>query len=471
VAKAHVNPETLEVGRCSAQQGNCPFGGSSGLENHYPSLKVAREVVAERIALENNPFSIVEKTVEKKNQDDQDGSAWQSGRQWGLAKREFRKAVNSERTVRDEDIEDLLAYPQTIYDKTQLYNSLGNFSIYLSADSIDKLLDWSHSELESITANGKTLYPSFDKFMQYVNLNENHINKIINNGDQYQQTALIRSNSPLVTDDHIERLSKVGNDRINEEILRKNDTKSQQVLRNILDFAESGKSKDKINMLYLIANNENTSTEMLQEIQEELAREFDNPDAKDFDGYQSFSELHFYNNALAMRNVVSNPNSNQEIIDRAFMLYTSSSGGNVYPYRPSAEKVLEEVAKNPKTTTETLHKLAKIQKNKWSYHPYILNHPNVSKETLEMLSKDDDWGTRIAVAKNPKTPVETLRRLINDERSDVRNALKENPNTPMKVLLEIATIEAELEELKEQTNQREFKFEQDHKGRTILNLS
>jgi len=55
MAKAHINPETGEVGRCGANV-KCPFGGESGEENHYPTLKAAREESARREALNNDPF-------------------------------------------------------------------------------------------------------------------------------------------------------------------------------------------------------------------------------------------------------------------------------------------------------------------------------------------------------------------------------------------------------------------------------
>lgn len=43
--KWHINDKG-EVGRCSATKGNCPFGGASGLENHYASQEEAEKFVA-----------------------------------------------------------------------------------------------------------------------------------------------------------------------------------------------------------------------------------------------------------------------------------------------------------------------------------------------------------------------------------------------------------------------------------------
>jgi len=62
MARAHVNPETLEVGRCNAQV-KCPFGGASGEENHYSTLKAAREASAQMAEKQNEPFSTVKKSV------------------------------------------------------------------------------------------------------------------------------------------------------------------------------------------------------------------------------------------------------------------------------------------------------------------------------------------------------------------------------------------------------------------------
>lgn len=44
----HVNTETGETGTCKAQQGKCPYGGITGLDNHYETKKSAR-AAAEKI--------------------------------------------------------------------------------------------------------------------------------------------------------------------------------------------------------------------------------------------------------------------------------------------------------------------------------------------------------------------------------------------------------------------------------------
>jgi len=45
MVKWHINDKG-EVGRCSATKGNCPFGGATGLENHYSSREEAEKVTA-----------------------------------------------------------------------------------------------------------------------------------------------------------------------------------------------------------------------------------------------------------------------------------------------------------------------------------------------------------------------------------------------------------------------------------------
>lgn len=47
--KWHINDKG-EVGRCSATKGKCPFGGASGLENHYSSREEAEKFVASSMA-------------------------------------------------------------------------------------------------------------------------------------------------------------------------------------------------------------------------------------------------------------------------------------------------------------------------------------------------------------------------------------------------------------------------------------
>jgi len=67
MAKAHINPETLEVGRCSAQV-KCPFGGASGQENHYPTLKMARAEAERRLSEKEEPFAIKTSTKDSVNE-------------------------------------------------------------------------------------------------------------------------------------------------------------------------------------------------------------------------------------------------------------------------------------------------------------------------------------------------------------------------------------------------------------------
>ena len=39
----HVNPVTGEYGVCRAEKGKCPFGGTTGNENHFATEKEARK--------------------------------------------------------------------------------------------------------------------------------------------------------------------------------------------------------------------------------------------------------------------------------------------------------------------------------------------------------------------------------------------------------------------------------------------
>jgi len=62
MAKAHINPKTLEVGKCSAEI-QCPFGGE---ENHFHTLKEAREESARRAKDQaKNEFKVFKKQEAK----------------------------------------------------------------------------------------------------------------------------------------------------------------------------------------------------------------------------------------------------------------------------------------------------------------------------------------------------------------------------------------------------------------------
>jgi len=58
MARAHINPKTLEVGKCSAEV-KCPFGGA---ENHFSTLKIAKEEAANRAKSQaNKDFNVITK--------------------------------------------------------------------------------------------------------------------------------------------------------------------------------------------------------------------------------------------------------------------------------------------------------------------------------------------------------------------------------------------------------------------------
>lgn len=50
MAKFHLNPETGVARRCNAEERPCPWGGESGTENHYDSIRQAREAYETRRA-------------------------------------------------------------------------------------------------------------------------------------------------------------------------------------------------------------------------------------------------------------------------------------------------------------------------------------------------------------------------------------------------------------------------------------
>lgn len=65
MSKYHVNPNSGEPGDCGADKGNCPFGGDSGIENHYDSAEEAQKA-SEKILDEK--FGATKKLSRKERQ-------------------------------------------------------------------------------------------------------------------------------------------------------------------------------------------------------------------------------------------------------------------------------------------------------------------------------------------------------------------------------------------------------------------
>ncbi|MEA3341831.1 MAG: hypothetical protein U9R15_17840, partial [Chloroflexota bacterium] len=62
------------------------------------------------------------------------------------------------------------------------------------------------------------------------------------------------------------------------------------------------------------------------------------------------------------------------------------------------------------------------------------SNKNTPKKILAVLSKDEYWGTRYAVALNESTPIKTLEILSEDKDKWVRSSVAKNNNTPVEIL-------------------------------------
>ncbi|MCL5011524.1 MAG: hypothetical protein M1594_01355 [Candidatus Marsarchaeota archaeon] len=96
-----------------------------------------------------------------------------------------------------------------------------------------------------------------------------------------------------------------------------------------------------------------------------------------------------------------------------------------------------ELAKNPKTNSETLRQLAK--ENNTKIKLMISKHRNADEDTLNELSKKDDYSIRAAVAENKNASEKILRKLSEDNKDTfVLWELTKNPSTPKDILEKFA---------------------------------
>jgi 3-methyladenine DNA glycosylase AlkC len=95
--------------------------------------------------------------------------------------------------------------------------------------------------------------------------------------------------------------------------------------------------------------------------------------------------------------------------------------------------VRQKVASNPNTPIESLIELSKDKE--YSVLKAIANNPNITGEILVLLSKDKIPSIRQKVAINLKTPIEVLIELSKDESFYVRQGVASNPNTPIEILI------------------------------------
>ncbi|WP_339533269.1 HEAT repeat domain-containing protein [Pseudomonas mucidolens] len=68
------------------------------------------------------------------------------------------------------------------------------------------------------------------------------------------------------------------------------------------------------------------------------------------------------------------------------------------------------------------------------YEIFILQNETISKTTISILSRSQNWKTRHGVAKKRKSGIEILIHLSSDENPIVRQAIASNQKTPYAIL-------------------------------------
>lgn len=81
-------------------------------------------------------------------------------------------------------------------------------------------------------------------------------------------------------------------------------------------------------------------------------------------------------------------------------------------------------------SADTLDKLAIAEMSKVSLCARIIENPHTMVETLELLAKKGNCGTRMILAEFNRTPVEALMMLALDSEKCVRDIAMANPNLP-----------------------------------------
>jgi len=116
--KFHINL-TSEVKPCTAQEGNCPFGGETGKDNHYPTVEIAEQArdtnLRDKYGILPH-FPITDKIKERETQTDKEYI--ESVYQRFLINLEYKEYLKDsdhlmERRLRDE--QDDIGYQNSIY--------------------------------------------------------------------------------------------------------------------------------------------------------------------------------------------------------------------------------------------------------------------------------------------------------------------------------------------------------------------
>ena len=108
----------------------------------------------------------------------------------------------------------------------------------------------------------------------------------------------------------------------------------------------------------------------------------------------------------------------------------------IRPLENEPFEVIYEYAINPRTSPDTLHRLA--QSCGTLVKVGIINNPNVSMDTLALLADDDASLVRETLAMRTKTTLQILDKLAEDPVYTVRRKVAANPMTPLRILTKLA---------------------------------
>jgi len=466
MARSHINPETGEAGRCTAQW-NCPYaklGKELNMETHFPTIKEAR-AVGEKI--KEKMFGEFSVTVNGKQKSIDD--LIKLAKKDKLTTDELHELAKSDNPIitnllsAREDLDlptiDLLIKNgtdttwETLFGNDKLpkegYLKLANFALVKKDRKLDKLLvdnyDLPKDALTTLSKNSKLWM--YDIYRSYID-NPNLTTEALDNfSDQYKNIG----DMPLTAD-----ISK--NPRTSENLIKRIASNAgglygfemHEILDNLAQNrrcpADIKRDVAILNRDYQIAEDKNSTAAQLEEV---WNRNFDNSanlvkaQKKEILTTVIRNENLDNDRKIAIVNegdweqkselLRSHRIDNQELHDAVAKMFNSGDDNEKFVARRA-------LSRSTVATPEELINLANlgVEKDDETLLENVAGNPNIPSALLSRMSKSRYIAVKCAIAKNPNTPEDILLRYSTMKNTGLLKELGSNKKLPVEAQKNIA---------------------------------
>jgi len=481
MANWHLNPETGEPGKCSADPSNprstgCRYASSDTDVVHFSAntLREAQQRAEKTIAeLEAKAFAIQEKQQKQQEQDEKDKELADYTKD---IKKLMKLSLSDNQEVRDTVALNIIANADelgasdeqlekifvNIIDKglsdksanylaekaisTKVITALTDYA--LKPDDSGFLSSGNVSLLSTIVYNKNTDAESLDRIERALKSSRGYDVRKIKQRILWHDNISEKTQIDAASDEDVEIRNFLSKNSSSEKVLEILANDSNAGIR--YNVAESWKATNKIidelafdddsSIRSVAASSDVISPAILTELSDDKEYFVRSSVASNpLTASEVLDKLAKDEDSTVWRPVVANSNTSAETLEYLMKNRLKVSTGTF-------SRLLENKNANGKTLEMAVKMLSEEKKIDPDDLRLIAKHPNATANCLKVIAQVPDVEIRVALAKNINIPKEVFEILAKSRSPKVLKALQNNPNTPMKILLKIASKSKENDE-------------------------